>query len=161
LLEYALLGKESVRSLVDCNKLVNEVLLDLSDASIGSNAAITVHSLPAVNGFATELRLLFQNLIYNAINFRKKDVRPEITITVENQEKEWLFSIVDNGTGIKGQDKEKVFIIFKRMHRQKEYPGTGIGLAHCKKIVELHHGRIWVDSTPGVGSTFMFTIPKR
>jgi PAS domain S-box-containing protein len=159
LLEYALLGKESARSLVDCNKLVNEVLLDLSDSIIGSNAAISVHSLPSVNGFAVELRLLFQNLIKNAIKFRKKEVRPEITIHAEKLEKNWLFSIADNGTGLKERDREKVFIIFKRMHRQKEYPGSGIGLAHCKKIVELHRGRIWVDSTPGIGSTFRFTIP--
>ncbi|MFZ4520491.1 MAG: PAS domain S-box protein [Bacteroidales bacterium] len=161
LLEYTLLGKECILTLVDCNKLVHEVLLDLSDSINQADPDITVQSLPAINGYATELRLLFQNLINNAIKFRRKEVRPEITINAENRETEWLFSIADNGTGIKEQDKEKIFIIFKRMHRQKEYPGTGIGLAHCKKIVELHRGRIWVDSTPGSGSTFLFTIPKQ
>ena len=159
LLEYALLGKESVLSLVDCNKLVNEVLLDLSDFINDVNPAITINSLPTINGYAIELRLLFQNLITNAIKFRKKEVRPEITITAENKDKEWLFSIADNGLGIKERDKEKVFIIFKRMHKQKDYPGTGIGLAHCKKIVELHRGRIWVESNIEGGSTFRFTIP--
>ncbi|MEI6900950.1 MAG: ATP-binding protein, partial [Bacteroidota bacterium] len=159
LLEYALLGKESVSSLVDCNKLVHEVLLDLSDSIRLADPCINVHSLPAINGYPIELRLLFQNLINNAIKFRRKEVRPKITITAENHEKEWLFSIADNGTGIKERDREKVFIIFKRMHRQKEYPGTGIGLAHCKKIVELHRGSIWVESNMEGGSTFRFTIP--
>jgi light-regulated signal transduction histidine kinase (bacteriophytochrome) len=161
LLEYSILGKESVMTLVDCNKIVHEVLLDLSDSIVVAKPDITLGSLPVINGYATELRLLFQNLIANAIKFRNNDVLPEIAIACENREREWLFSISDNGIGIKEQDKEKVFIIFKRMQNQKNFPGTGIGLAHCKKIVELHKGRIWVDSIPGAGSTFRFTIPKR
>ena len=159
LLEYSLLGKESVISKVDCNKIVEEVLSDLANSIDIANANITVHTLPSLNGYPTEVRLLFQNLINNAIKFRKKEVPTEIKVSAENRGKEWLFSIEDNGTGIKEQDKEKVFIIFKRMHNQKEYPGTGIGLAHCKKIVELHGGKIWVESNKEGGSTFRFTIP--
>jgi light-regulated signal transduction histidine kinase (bacteriophytochrome) len=103
---------------------------------------------------------LFQNLINNAIKFRKKEVPPEIKITSGSKEKEWIFAINDNGIGVEEKDREKIFVIFKQMHNRDEYKGTGIGLAHCKKIVELHGGKIWVESKPGTGSIFIFTIPK-
>ena len=108
---------------------------------------MTVEILPTINGYETELRLLFQNLIENAIKYQKPDIVPEIIISAESQEKEWLFSITDNGIGIDNKQNEKIFIIFKRLHNRCEYEGTGIGLAHCKKIVELHGGKIWVEST--------------
>ncbi|MCX6252823.1 MAG: ATP-binding protein [Bacteroidetes bacterium] len=161
LLEYSLLGKGSDISMVDCNKIVGEVLSDLSDTILRSNAGITVRELPTINGHATELRLLFQNLVNNAIKFQKKGVRPEIKISAETQEKEWIFAVEDNGIGVQEKDKEKIFVIFRQMHNRNEYEGTGIGLAHCKKIVELHGGKIWVESNPGTGSVFIFTIPKR
>jgi signal transduction histidine kinase len=159
LLDYSLLGKDSVVSAVDCNKIVSEVLSDLKDSIEGSKAKIAVQTLPVISGYPSELRFLFHHLINNAIKFRKKDVSPEINISVESTENERVFSIEDNGIGLKEQDKEKVFVIFKRMVKRDEYEGTGIGLAQCKKIVELHGGRIWVESEPGVGSRFIFTIP--
>ena len=114
-----------------------------------------------ISGYETELRLLFQNLIHNAIKFQFPGVQPEITISAESLDMDWKFAITDNGIGIKEQDREKIFVIFKRMVKRSEYEGTGIGLAHCKKIVELHGGKIWVEAAPGTGSTFMFTIPKK
>jgi light-regulated signal transduction histidine kinase (bacteriophytochrome) len=161
LLDYSLLGKEGKLNIIDCNIIVGEVLSDMAHSLQGSHAIVNVDKLPTIKGYSTELRLLFQNLINNAITFRKKETPPEIKISVVSQQKEWIFSIEDNGIGINEKDKEKIFIIFKRLHRRDEYEGTGIGLAHCKKIVKLHGGKIWVESTPGAGSTFVFTIPKQ
>jgi light-regulated signal transduction histidine kinase (bacteriophytochrome) len=158
LLEYSLLGKERVQSVVDCNMIVDAVLFDLADSIKKSNARITVHELPTINGCETELRMLFQNLIENSIKYQKKDVVPEIHISAESHENEWLFTIKDNGIGIDSKHNKKIFIIFKRLHNRSEYGGTGIGLAHCKKIVEMHGGKIWVESAPGAGSSFIFTI---
>jgi PAS domain S-box-containing protein len=161
LLDYSLLGKESVKTIVDCNEIVEEILCDLDDSIKGSSAKLTIQKLPILNGYKTELRLLFQNLVGNAIKYQIPDVVPEIHISSESHEKEWLFSIKDNGIGIDQKHYERIFIIFQRLHNRDEFEGTGIGLAHCKKIVELHGGRIWVESTLGIGSAFMFTIPKQ
>ena len=159
LVEYSILGKESVKTPVSCSLITGEVLADLEDSIKASNAHISVGDLPVVNCYKTELRLLFQNLIVNAIKFRKKDIDPEISISVEIREKEYLFSVRDNGIGIAAKHKDKVFIIFKRLHSKQDYNGSGIGLAHCKKIVELHGGKIWVESEEGDGATFYFTLP--
>ena len=159
LLQYSILGKEKVLSMVDFNKLVDEVLSDLAKSIEAINAKITVQKLPMLNGYSTELYLLFHNLISNAIKFHKKEISPEIKISVELLEQEYKFAIQDNGIGIKEKDKENIFIIFKRMVKRDEFEGTGIGLAHCKKIVELHGGEIWVESNKNEGSTFIFTIP--
>ncbi len=159
LVEYSVLGKESVLAIADCNKIVREVLSDINDSINESKAKITVMELPTIKCYETELRLMFQNLIVNAIKFKKKDVLPEINISAEKKDKGWLFSIQDNGIGIDDKNKEKIFIIFKRMHNRSDYKGTGIGLAHCKKIAELHGGKIWVESTLDSGSVFQFTIP--
>jgi PAS domain S-box-containing protein len=160
LLDYSLLGKESVKTIVDCNKIVKVVLGDLEDSTKGRCANLTVQELPTFNGYETELRLLFQNLVGNAIKYQKPDTVPEINISAESHEKDWLFSIRDNGIGIDKKYNDKIFIIFQRLHNRSDFEGTGIGLAHCKKIVEMHGGKIWVESTPGQGSVFMFTIPK-
>jgi light-regulated signal transduction histidine kinase (bacteriophytochrome) len=111
-------------------------------------------------GYDTELRLLFQNLIENAIKYQKTGNIPEINISAESHNNDWLFKISDNGIGFDEKYKDKVFILFQRLHNRSEYEGTGIGLSHCKKIVELHGGRIWVESKIDKGSTFSFTIPK-
>ncbi|MDP1623724.1 MAG: ATP-binding protein [Bacteroidales bacterium] len=126
---------------------------------VKSNASITVHELPMIFGYATELRLLFQNLIDNGIKFQKKGLPPEIIISAENIGKEWVFSVKDNGIGIDKKGQEKIFIFFKRMHNRDEYKGSGIGLSHCKKIAEVHGGKLWVESTKNEGATFKFSIP--
>ncbi|MES2284674.1 MAG: PAS domain S-box protein [Bacteroidota bacterium] len=160
LLEFSRVGKNISFTDVDCNKILKEVIADLDISIKESNAKITSATLPVLQGNETELKRLFQNLISNAIKFRKKNVSPEITITVEQKEKEYLFAIRDNGIGIEEKHINKLFIIFQRLHSVEEYPGTGIGLATCKKIVTLHKGKIWVESKLGEGSTFYFTLPK-
>ncbi|MES2395019.1 MAG: ATP-binding protein [Bacteroidota bacterium] len=160
LLEFSRVGKNMSFTAVDCNKILKEVIADLDTSIKESNAKITSAILPVLKGNETELKRLFQNLISNAIKFRKKNVLPEITITVEKKEMEYLFAIKDNGIGIEEKHINKLFIIFQRLHSVEEYPGTGIGLATCKKIVTLHKGKIWVESKLGEGSIFYFTLSK-
>jgi light-regulated signal transduction histidine kinase (bacteriophytochrome) len=112
-----------------------------------------------VRADATQLSQLFQNLIGNAIKFRGAEW-PHIRVSACDLGREWRFSVKDNGIGIDAQYADKVFVIFQRLHTRREYTGTGIGLAICKRIVERHGGRIWFDSEPGKGSTFYFTLPK-
>jgi two-component system, chemotaxis family, sensor kinase Cph1 len=107
-----------------------------------------------------QLVQLFQNLIGNAIKYRNPDQPPRIKITTREQEAEWEFLVGDNGVGFDPQHAQRIFQIFQRLHTSREYPGTGIGLAICKKIVEHHGGRIWVETEPGRGSSFFFTLPK-
>jgi len=102
---------------------------------------------------------VFQNLISNAIKFQREN-GPNIHVSAQNERREWVFSIRDNGIGIDRQYADRIFIIFQRLHTRQEYPGTGIGLALCKRIVERHGGKIWFESEPGKGTTFFFTIPK-
>jgi light-regulated signal transduction histidine kinase (bacteriophytochrome) len=113
-----------------------------------------------INGYATELKLLFQNLLVNAIKFRKKGHAAEILVAAEDKGSHWQFSVKDNGIGIAPEFKEKIFMIFQRLHGMAEYEGSGIGLAHCHKIAGLHNGKIWVESEPDAGSVFYFTIAK-
>ena len=123
-----------------------------------SHAVITHDPLPQVGAEFNEVTKLFQNLIGNAIKFRGADA-PHIRISAQQQNEKWLFSVKDNGIGIHPQHHGEIFGIFKRLHG-REYDGNGIGLAICKKIVERRDGRIWVDSQPGQGSTFYFTLPE-
>jgi hypothetical protein len=125
-----------------------------------SGAVITHDPLPVVRGDATQLGQLLQNLISNAIKFRGQRP-PEIHVGVERRGDEWVFAVRDNGIGIEEQYFERIFLVFQRLHTQAEYPGTGIGLAVCKRIVERHGGRIWVESEPGQGATFYFTLPDQ
>jgi PAS domain S-box-containing protein len=143
----------------DCSGILNHALSNLRVASEESEATITFDDLPVVEADATQLTQVFQNLISNAIKFHKTDIPPCIHVSAERQGDEWLFSVRDNGIGIAPEHIERIFLIFQRLHTREEYPGTGIGLAVCKKIVERHNGRIWVESKPGEGSTFYFTIP--
>ena len=142
----------------DCNLVVRSVMANLQSAIQASGARISYQDLPVLLADYSELVQLFQNLIGNAIKFRGTN-RPEIRITAKKKKKEWLFSIEDNGIGIAPEHAEDVFVIFKRLHTREEYPGSGIGLAICKKIVEHNQGRIWVESEPGKGSAFRFTWP--
>ncbi len=158
LLDYSRIGKEKELTLVDCNEVVNNVLMDMDTLIKKTNAKITVQNLPVLNGYKIELNQLFQNLLCNSIKFRKNNVNPEISISVEKVDEIWRFALQDNGIGIDEKDKEKIFILFKRLHNRNEYEGTGIGLSFCKKIVELHNGSIWVESKINEGSIFYFTI---
>jgi light-regulated signal transduction histidine kinase (bacteriophytochrome) len=158
LLDFSQIGNKKELEKVDCNNILHNVLSDLGIAISESGADIKYDPLPVIYGYATELKQLFQNLITNAIKFRKKETPLTIHISVQKKECYWQFACKDNGIGIEEKDCEKIFIIFQRLHTQTEYEGSGIGLSHCKKIVELHKGKIWVESKPGEGSTFYFTI---
>jgi PAS domain S-box-containing protein len=137
----------------------NAALENLRESIKNSNAEVNVGPLPTVLADATQLAQLFQNLIGNAIKYRNKR-RPEIRVSARPNGNEWVFSVQDNGIGIEPQYFERVFQMFQRLHTRKDYSGTGIGLAICRKIAERHGGRIWVESHPGKGSTFLFTIPQ-
>ena len=143
---------------VDMNGVVQLALSNLQAAMRETNAHVDYQQLPQVIVDATQMVQLLQNLIANALKFHGQEV-PHIFITAERGEREWIFSVRDNGIGIAPEHIETVFIIFKRLHTHEEYPGSGIGLAICKRIVEQHGGRIWVESRPGQGSTFKFSIP--
>jgi light-regulated signal transduction histidine kinase (bacteriophytochrome) len=160
LLDYSRIGRKLELIEVDCNKMLKEVLADLGTAINETNAEINAEHLPVVNGYPTEIKQLFQNLVINAIKFRQKGIAPKINITAVKSGGGWQFAFEDNGIGIEEKHKERIFIIFQRLHNRNEYEGSGIGLAHCKKIVELHGGKIWIGSTPGNGSIFYFTIPS-
>jgi PAS domain S-box-containing protein len=160
LLDYSRIGRKRELAEVDCNIMLNEVLADLGKAISDANAEITADDLPVINGYSTEIKQLFQNLIINAVKFRKQNTKPDINIYAQKKGGYWEFAVKDNGIGIDEQHKERIFIIFQRLHARNEYEGSGIGLAHCKKIVELHGGKIWIDSKPGEGSTFHFTIQQ-
>jgi hypothetical protein len=125
-----------------------------------ADAKISSDPLPKLNVDSTQISLLLQNLIGNAIKFRSEHA-PAIHIGAKKRQKEWLFWVKDNGIGISPQYTERIFMIFQRLHTRRKYPGTGIGLAICKKIVERHGGKIWVESIPEKGSTFYFTIPAQ
>jgi len=160
LLDYSRIGAKKEFVPVDCDVIIHEVLDDLGNAISQAQAVITTDQLPVITGYPTEIKQLFQNLIINAIKFRKKDVAPQITVSVASLEDHWQFAVKDNGIGIEEQHKEKVFMIFQRLHTKVAYEGSGIGLAHSKKIVEIHGGKIWIDSVFGEGTTFNFTISK-
>ena len=158
LLNYSRIGKERILERVDCSALVNDVISDLDARIKESDTRIETGSLPAIDGYKAELHVLFQNLISNAIKFRDKDRTPVIRISAEKERDRWLFKVTDNGIGIEKKHLETIFLIFQRLHDKSEIEGNGIGLAHCKKIVELHNGEIRAESIPGEGSTFSFTI---
>lgn len=144
---------------VATEELVEEVLHDLSAVIAERHAQIDRQPLPVVWGDRNELFQLFLNLIGNALKFnRGESVR--VWIWAEERDDEWLFAVRDNGIGIAPQDSERIFAIFQQLNRRNEYPGTGVGLAICKKVVDRHHGRIWVESQLGQGSTFYFTLKK-
>jgi light-regulated signal transduction histidine kinase (bacteriophytochrome) len=142
---------------VECAKALGTALQNLAAAIEESGAVVTHDILPAVNGDLPQLVSLFQNLIGNALKFRR-EAPPRIHVSAERNGTHWRFSVRDNGIGIAPQYFERIFGVFQRLHTRREYPGTGIGLALCKKIVERHGGRIWVESVPGEGATFCFSL---
>jgi light-regulated signal transduction histidine kinase (bacteriophytochrome) len=159
LLEYSRLstGRKPL-AMVDGRMIYETALANLKVAIEESGAVPTCDPLPQVMGDGPQLIQVFQNLLANAIKFRRGH-GPRIHVWSEPKDKEWQFAVRDNGIGIDPRNFERVFLIFQRLHRREEYSGTGIGLAICKKIVDLHRGRIWVESQAGAGSTFYFTIP--
>lgn len=160
LLTYSRVGTRAASlQPVDCMALVEKVISSIRIAIEESGARITCAPLPTVMGDATQLTQLFQNLIVNAIKFRG-DQAPQIHIGAEAEDDFWRFSVQDNGIGIAPEYFERIFVMFQRLHSRSTYPGTGIGLAICKKIVERHGGHIWVESSPQQGSIFKFTLPQ-
>lgn len=158
LLAYSRVGARDIRFVpTDCNHPLNQALSNLRVAVEESQAIITRGTLPTIPCNASQMTQLFQNLISNAIKFRGT-ATPRIHIAAESKQNEWLFSVRDNGIGIDPRYKEQVFKIFQRLHSRDEYAGTGIGLALCMKIVELHKGAIWLESELGKGATFYFTL---
>jgi PAS domain S-box-containing protein len=144
----------------NCSAVLDQTLANLEMTIEKSGAVVTHDALPTIMADALQLVQLFQNLIGNAIKFRGEEL-PRVHVSAEQKENEWIFSVRDNSMGIDPQYAERIFQVFQRLHTRMEYPGTGIGLAVCRRIVERHGGRIWVESEPGKGSTFYFTMPVR
>ncbi len=151
-------GLKEKTEVIDLNRVVVTAKEDLRSIIQEGQATITCEPLPRVMGHRTQLVQLFENLISNAIKFHG-DQKPQVHIGCERENGHWVVSVKDNGIGIRPEYKDKIFIIFQRLHTRKEYPGTGIGLAVCKKIAERGGGKIWVDSAPGQGSTFRVSFP--
>jgi PAS domain S-box-containing protein len=159
LLAYSRLGTRGQEfEPADCKAAVQQSLCNLQIAIAEKKAVITCDAMPTVMADEFQLVQLFQNLIANSIKFCRQDI-PLIHIAACRQENEWVFSVRDNGIGIDPEYADRIFIIFQRLHSRRQYSGTGIGLAMCKRIVERHGGRIWVESQEGKGATFSFTIP--
>jgi len=159
LLEYSKVGTKSREFRpTDCSLILSKAILDLKAAIEESCAIVTYDNLPTIMADSSQLTSLFQNLVGNAIKYRSKEA-PRIHVAAEKKANEWVFSVRDNGIGIDPKFKDRIFAVFQRLHTSVEYSGTGIGLAICKKIAERHGGNIWVESEPGEGATFYFTIP--
>ena len=160
LLAYSRVGTRAATfESVDMEALLARVLTLLGPALEESGAEITHAPLPVVVADASQLAQVLQNLLANALKFHGA-APPRVEVGVEESEGEWRFHVRDEGIGIEAEYRERIFVLFQRLHTRREYPGTGIGLAICKKILERHGGRIWVESTPGAGTTFFFSLPK-
>ena len=142
----------------DCNTVMERVLANLQAAIESAQARVLVETLPTVPGSTTELTQVFQNLIGNAIKFHGERP-PEVAVGAHAEDGQWVFSVRDNGIGIEPRHAERIFLVFKRLHAPRQYPGTGIGLAICRRVVERRGGRIWVEPAEGGGSVFRFTLP--
>lgn len=158
LLSYSHLGRPSEKTLVNLNLLTHIVLNDLSSLINKTKPIIKIGNLPQFFGHKTELRSLFQNIISNAIKFRKKNNTVIIQISSKKEGSHWIFSFKDNGIGFIVKDQDEIFKMFSQLNKNK-YEGSGIGLAHCQKIVNLHDGKIWAESEPQIGTTFYITMP--
>jgi PAS domain S-box-containing protein len=161
LLAYSRVGTRGIATeAVDAEAVLRRVLSTLGPAMEDADAIVTHDPLPTVTVDAVQLGQIFQNVIGNAVKFRGAEA-PRVHVGAARAEGEWVVSVSDNGIGIGPEYRDRIFIIFQRLHSRAEYPGTGIGLAICKKIVERHGGRIWLESEPGAGTTFFFTIPDQ
>jgi signal transduction histidine kinase len=161
LLEFSRVGRvDEPLGPVDTGAALDQALLNLRAAIEETRAVVTRGPLPTLTGNPGRLAQVFQNLIGNALKFRRSDEAPVVHVSAVPQRREWAFAVSDNGIGIDAQYLERIFVIFQRLHTRAEYPGTGIGLSICKKVIERHGGRIWVESRLGAGATFHFTIPR-
>ena len=161
LLKYATVGRgEQLLKPVNLNDSLIICQSNLRLLIAENQAEIISDELPTINGIPSLISQLFQNLISNALKFQKEDNTPKIIITSEEKEDEYIISIKDNGIGIKPEYKDRIFVIFQRLHARTEYEGTGIGLALCYKIMQRMGGKIWVESELGEGATFYFNFPK-
>lgn len=161
LLTYSRLGtRGKPLKPIDCHTVLGQTLANLRKVIQDNHALVTNDDLPTVMADEAQLVQLFQNFISNAIRFHSKK-QPRIHISAEEKDEEWIFSIQDNGIGIESEFKDRIFVIFQKLHSKEKYPGTGMGLAICRKIAERHGGRIWFDSVPDKGSIFYFAIPKK
>ncbi len=160
LLSYSKIGKSGNYQMVDLNNLILEIETDLHQLINQVNASLQINHLPCITCLEVEIRQLFQNLITNAIKFRKEQMTPIIEITHIEMPNYWQFCVADNGIGISPQKHQEIFQMFTKLHLVDVYEGYGIGLAFCKKIVEIHNGKIWVESLLGKGSRFYVTIHK-
>ena len=158
LMDFSYLGINSKLTCFNCKTVLDDTLADIKTVCDASQATITIGTMPTLYGYEIEMRQLFQNLILNAIKFHKKGVAPVIHIDSTKIDGKWKFSVTDNGIGIDPVHYDRIFNIFQQLHNDGLYEGYGIGLANCKKIVELHKGEIWIDSKLGKGTTFYFTI---
>lgn len=161
LLDYSRIGQKKKLSKVDLNVVINGVIQSLEGSITQAKGTVKVAEMPTVYGYETDLALLFQNLISNAIKFRKPGVDPVVEIEASEERDQWNFEVKDNGIGIEVEHRSEIFKIFTRLHLKQEFEGTGIGLAHCKKIVELHDGDISVVPSTTFGSIFKFSLSKK
>jgi len=160
LLTYSRVGTRALQvESVDVGQMVDQVVSDLAAAIDEAGASVTHDDLPTLRADPTQLRQLFQNLIANGIKFHRPGQAPSVQVFAAREDRAWNFSVTDNGIGIEPQYLERIFKMFQRLHGRDAYPGTGIGLAICKKIVERHGGWIRVESEPGHGTTFQFMLP--
>ena len=160
LLDYSRVGRgDTPAAPVNLAEAVAAARTLLAVALAEAGAELEVGSLPVVSGWAVDLIRLFQNLIGNALKYRASDRAPRIGVSAESSDGQVTVSVADNGIGIAPEHSERIFAVFQRLHTREQYDGTGIGLAVCRKVVERHGGRIWVESTPGAGSVFRFTLP--
>jgi light-regulated signal transduction histidine kinase (bacteriophytochrome) len=161
LLEFSRVGRiDEPFGPVNTEAALDQALLNLRSAIDENGAVVTHDPLPIVTGNSGRLAQVFQNLVGNAIKFRRPDQPPSIHVSAVPRGNEWLLAVKDNGIGIEAQYVDRIFVIFQRLHTRSKYPGTGIGLSICKKVIERHGGRIWVESQPGAGATFLFTLPR-
>ncbi len=160
LLEYSRAGrKEQELEAIDCNAVFDGALANVKATIEESGAVVTHDPLPTMIADGPQLAKVFQNLISNAVKFRSKEESPRVHIAAEEKQNQWLFSVRDNGIGIDPQFHNRIFAIFQRLNTKEEYPGSGVGLSICRRVVERHGGKIWVESELGKGATFYFTIP--
>ncbi|NME71753.1 ATP-binding protein [Flammeovirga aprica] len=161
MLDYNVIGKQLELKHSDLHEVVDHVLEDLAGTIMKEEAEVIVPDLPSLKIYESELRMLFQNLIGNAIKYRSPDRLVKVEITCQEEKERWKLEVIDNGIGIDEEYFERVFHVFQRLHKQKQFEGSGIGLSICKKVIDLHDGQIWVEKNSPYGSKFCFTISKK